>query len=107
MEKKHNGLEKIHDSFYGMTDRESVSHQLKHWVKGTPLHNTIRDECCPDFSCCNGGNIMPVEARKSLANAYSEGDESAVQKICMFGLSGLTTDMGVKVHISGDDNVKH
>lgn len=23
------------------------------WVDGTPLHNGIDNECCPDFSCCN------------------------------------------------------
>lgn len=22
------------------------------WVNGKPVHNTVDDECCPDFSCC-------------------------------------------------------
>ena len=26
--------------------------QMDEWVKGNSLHNTERDECCPDFSCC-------------------------------------------------------
>jgi len=28
------------------------SDQLKHWLSGDSRHNTERDECCPDFSCC-------------------------------------------------------
>lgn len=26
--------------------------QLERWVKGDSVHNIDRDECCPDFSCC-------------------------------------------------------
>lgn len=26
--------------------------QLFAWAEGRPFHNTIDDECCPDFSCC-------------------------------------------------------
>lgn len=22
------------------------------WAEGRPQHNTVDDECCPDFSCC-------------------------------------------------------
>jgi hypothetical protein len=22
------------------------------WIKGMSYHNSIDDECCPDFSCC-------------------------------------------------------
>ncbi len=28
--------------------------QLHEWVNGNSIHNTIDDECCPDFSCCSG-----------------------------------------------------
>lgn len=26
--------------------------QAKQWISGESVHNTIDDECCPDFSCC-------------------------------------------------------
>jgi hypothetical protein len=28
--------------------------QLYKWVNGNPIHNDVDNECCPDFSCCNG-----------------------------------------------------
>ena len=28
--------------------------QLYEWVNGNFIHNSIDNECCPDFSCCNG-----------------------------------------------------
>lgn len=27
--------------------------QCLKWAMGTPNHNRIDDECCPDFSCCH------------------------------------------------------
>ena len=90
--------------FKGMTDRESVTHQVKRWYEGVPLHNTVRDECCPDFSCCNGGKIMPVEARQKLFDAHNSGDDETVLSICMMGLSGLCADTGKNVHIISEEN---
>jgi len=34
----------------GYQDR--VKQQTLRWAEGKPYHNTIDDECCPDFSCC-------------------------------------------------------
>jgi len=90
------------DEFDGMSDRESVAHQLKHWVNGVPLHNTIRDECCPDFSCCNGGKIMPVELRKRFEEAVNSGDKSVKMEILGMGLSSLLADTEINVFIVGD-----
>ena len=100
-------LSTLQAAFEGMASRESVSHQVKYWAKGIPLHNPVRDECCPDFSCCNGGSMMPVEARKRLEQAHLAGDEETVQAICMSGLSGLVADIGGKVHIAGEDHTVH
>jgi len=93
--------------FDGMTDRGSVAHQLKRWVEGKPLHNTIRNECCPDFSCCNGGNIMPVEVRQKFQMAVEEGDKEAEMNILGMGLSGLFNSSDVTVHIAGEDTNEH
>ena len=37
--------------------------QLEQWCNGVSLHNNERDECCPDFSCCNPANAAPMEQR--------------------------------------------
>ena len=31
---------------------ERVKAQTLAWAKGRSYHNTVDDECCPDFSCC-------------------------------------------------------
>lgn len=54
--------------------------QLSEWVDGHPLHNYVRDECCPDFSCC-GGTMLGLEDRKRFASAPDE------EKVGMLGLS--------------------
>lgn len=37
--------------------------QLEQWCNGVSLHNHERDECCPDFSCCNPASAAPMEQR--------------------------------------------
>ena len=54
--------------FAGMSDDESLAYQTQEWVKGNSFHNPIRDECCPDFSCC-GGTLMDETARHAFVNA--------------------------------------
>ena len=51
--------------FEGMTDEESVGYQVFMWVQGNSLHNPIRDECCPDFSCCDPKGQWDEPMRKS------------------------------------------
>lgn len=33
--------------------KERANAQLLAWAQGRPYHNTVDDECCPDFSCCH------------------------------------------------------
>lgn len=82
-------VERLVSAFDGMTEDESIAYQVIKWAQGVPLHNPVRDECCPDFSCCNGGHMIPIEARTALQKAYLNGDKETVQKICMMWLSGL------------------
>lgn len=42
-----------------MTPKE----QLDQWCDGVSIHNAERDECCPDFSCCNPASAVPIEQR--------------------------------------------
>lgn len=95
------------DEFEGMSEDESITHQTKRWAQGVPLHNTVRDECCPDFSCCSGGAMMEDRTRQVLYEARLAGDNDTVQKICMMGLSGLLSDINLNVHIAGEDVEVH
>lgn len=91
------------DKFKGLTDKESIALQVKEWVKGNPLHNTIRDECCPDFSCCNGGNIMPKEVREKFMDAYKNNDEKLMWDIMGTGLGMLLLNTDIKVYVAGQE----
>lgn len=34
------------------------------WAMGSPYHNRIDNECCPDFSCCFPGMFTKDEAER-------------------------------------------
>jgi len=54
---------------FDFSTTEGVREQLEEWVKGNPVHNPMRDECCPDFSCCHPALLWPEEKRKFFARA--------------------------------------
>lgn len=90
------------DPFANMTDEESVRFQLKEWVKGNSLHNKVRDECCPDFSCC-GSKPLDKNVRERFEKAYLEGDDETVNNMLMMCLGGMLDNMGMDdVYIAGD-----
>lgn len=93
--------------FEGMTDDESIDYQVHQWLEGRPLHNPIRGECCPDFSCCNGGKILPREVRERFVEAYTSGDNKTQYEILGMGLSGLAASMGKDIHIAGESGTIH
>jgi hypothetical protein len=71
---------KREDIFEGLNDKESLELQLDLWVKGESVHNTVRDECCPDFSCC-GSALAPKEARERFAKAFEAGDSYVMNEM--------------------------
>jgi hypothetical protein len=83
-----------------VTDEESIKHQLSEWLKGNPIHNDVRDECCPDFSCCTG-EIAPLDVRQRYIKAVEVGDEGTrIQMLMMF----LENSFGNSdVHIVGGE----
>ena len=85
------------NEFKGMTNQESLDFQLSEWVKGNPLHNTIRNECCPDFSCCSLEILQPKEIRETFAAA---NDKDRMGMLFSF-LSGMvaTEVPDKKIHI--------
>jgi len=78
---------------------DSINQQLDEWVKGNSVHNDERDECCPDFSCCNDVKT-PRATRERFAKAYHDGDQETVDQMLLMFLGGAFA--GEKVHIAGD-----
>jgi len=38
-----------------------VRAQTLAWINGRPYHDSVTNECCPDFSCCNP-DLMTYDA---------------------------------------------
>ena len=66
--------------------------QLAEWVRGNPIHNEERDECCPDFSCCTG-RIAPRDVRERFARAYREGDATTVRQMLVMFLGEMGSEL--------------
>ena len=81
-----------------------VNKQLDEWVKGNPVHNKERDECCPDFSCCRG-DIVEEDLRKRFAKAYYAGDKKTTNAI--LGMFLGRAFAGKNIHIAGEDQASH
>ena len=80
-----------------------ISDQLDEWVKGNPIHNDGRDECCPDFSCCNGGNMAPKNVRERFTKAYYDGNEELMNQMLMMFLGNAFADKNI--YIAGDPTI--
>ena len=80
---------------------QSVKDQLEKWVGGESVHNTERDECCPDFSCCKPEMLAPQHEREAFAKAAAEGDNGSktVDGLLMGFLGRLLS--GTTAHIAG------
>lgn len=78
----------------------TIDEQLEQWLKGNSIHNKERDECCPDFSCCDGGDIAPLEVRERFVKAHREHDlETKTQMLLMFLGKALKDE---KVYVIGN-----
>lgn len=55
--------------------------QLQLWLNGDPVHNKERDECTPDFSCCNKDLLAEKETRIEFCEAFKSKDHNKVGKI--------------------------
>lgn len=47
----------------------TVEEQLAAWLEGNSFHNNDRDECCPDFSCCDPELLADKKTRQAFVNA--------------------------------------
>lgn len=70
--------------------------QLEQWVAGNSIHNTERDECCPDFSCCQS-HYKASEEERRLFRDRPELRDSMLMGFLGAALAGY----GEKVHVAG------
>ena len=81
-----------------------VQEQLNEWVKGNPIHNKERDECCPDFSCC-GGQLADKDVRDRFKKACDEDDEDVkMEMLSMFLFEMIRRNFpDENIYIAGDE----
>ena len=70
--------------------------QMEKWVNGVSIHNLERDECCPDFSCCNPSSAAPIAQRILFRNRPELRDA-----MLMGFLGAALAGCGKDVHIAG------
>ncbi len=66
----------------------TVEEQCRLWaIEGKSIHNSARDECCPDFSCCTPELLAPKEDRLKFYQAELKGDTTTMNKMlgCFLG----------------------
>jgi len=97
----------------GKTYKDRCNYQLEEWVRGNSIHNTIDDECCPDFSCCNKDMNTPIVDRKVFKALHDKEDDKQAQETKMgmlYGFLGTAIANYVpnkKVHIiDGNTEIK-
>jgi hypothetical protein len=73
-----------------------IAEQLAAWVAGKPVHNVIRDECCPDFSCCRPDLLWPEQQRKLFASR-----PDLQEQMLFMSLSAALELAGIDVYIAG------
>jgi hypothetical protein len=61
--------------------KNRLNEQTLNWLKGSPRHNQIDDECCPDFSCCVPELLAPMEVRQIFYNAELKGDNKTIDRM--------------------------
>lgn len=72
--------------------------QLVRWINDDPVHSSITNECCPDFSCCTPGGLSSLPFRKAFMKAHLCGDRETVEKMLMGCLAGT---IPAKVYVTG------
>lgn len=80
----------------------STDEQLAEWLKGNPIHNDEREECCPDFSCCTPSLLADQKTRQ----AFVDGNEELRMSMLGIFLGKAIAEMGFekKVYLAGFDN---
>ena len=71
--------------------------QMRQWVEGKSIHNIERDECCPDFSCCNPELLANKEDRKLFYECSQIKRTDVTDKMLMDFLSKAFANKNIYV----------
>lgn len=72
----------------------TIDEQLEKWVAGESVHNIARNECTPDFSCCNSSYLASPEKRKLFYDAHKAGDHKTTESMLVEFLGAMLTAHG-------------
>ena len=75
--------------------------QLMQWVAGVSIHNQDRDECCPDFSCCQPQLLATQDERNLFVSRPDVRDG-----MLMMFLGRALSKLKAKVYVAGDAETK-
>ncbi len=110
--------QKVHNAKYLIESK----HQIEEWVKGNSIHNPLSSicavvdndgnivgyidfneggECCPDFSCCNGGQGWSLEKRQKFKELYDAGNTEACHEMLFSTLTHISELTGNSIYVSG------
>lgn len=70
--------------------------QLDDWVKGNSWHNHERNECCPDFSCCQKHYKASEDERRLFRDKPELRDQMLI-----FFLAAALAGANKDVHVAG------
>ena len=82
-----------------------IIEQLNLWVDGKSVHNDEREECCPDFSCCNKKVSTPKEVKELFRIAYLKDNQVVIERMLMEFLGNAFSNENV--YIAGLDASRH
>ena len=71
--------------------------QLNEWVNGNSIHNHERDECCPDFSCCQSH----YKANESERTLFRDRPELRHEMLMGFLSAALNVRADANIHVAG------
>ena len=81
-------------------DANAAAKQLQSWLEGKPVHDTVNDQCCPDFSGCVPELLAPFETRK----AFVEGDADTRMVMLSMFLGGAVQSLAPNTDVYVTDD---
>jgi hypothetical protein len=80
--------------------------QLELWVQGQNVHNVERNECCPDFACCQPNNHFSIEARKKFLHLYKTEGLKACLPLMAMAMEGALAGAGINARVITLDELR-
>ena len=82
----------------------TIDQQLALWCFGIPVHNLERDECCPDFPCCQPELLANEQTRIAFRDNPDKRDEFLMMFLGAAVALATKNKGSPKVYIAGQDN---